>query len=112
MRILKFRAWNKLGKEMIPPMDIQNMIHQKVSTIPLKMLYDDLEFQQFTWLLWHNSEEVYEWDICKFAWTIWVFKWDDMQWKVFNKEWKWMPLITLCTPEVIWNIYSNPELLK
>lgn len=48
MRILKFRAWNKLGKEMIPPMDIQNMIHQKVSTIPLKMLYDDLEFQQFT----------------------------------------------------------------
>lgn len=48
MREIKFRAWNKSGEEMIPPMDIQNMIHQKVSTIPLKMLYEDLEFLQFT----------------------------------------------------------------
>lgn len=48
MREIKFRAWFARDEKYIKPMTIQNMIHQKVSTFSLSVLYKEVIFEQST----------------------------------------------------------------
>ncbi|MGH2326549.1 YopX family protein [Leuconostoc lactis] len=117
MREIKFRAWFSRDNSYVEPHTIQEMIFQKVSDIPLDVLYNEFEFEQYTGLKDKNRVEIYEGDII-------VNHWDDEERGVVEYDsydgfnitpnlsnqayWSRM-LVEL---EVIGNIHENPELLE
>ena len=113
MREIKFRAWFR-GK-MIKPMSLQEMIHQKDNTIPLKVLEKEIIFMQSIGLKDKNGLEIYEGDILKLKESkekyevrylgnrFVLCKYDNI---VFEDE------AYFSEREVIGNIYENKELLN
>ncbi len=119
MREIKFRAWDKDSKEMIPlfNIDFEHNIMNKGSL--WKSLYS-VELLQYIWLKDKNGKEIYEGDLVKciaeekYSKESWVYpieyyaseqqfipKW------ACNLWWGWWTSI-----EVVGNIYENenPEL--
>ena len=119
----KYRAWCKLNNTMIKPMTIQEMIHQKCSTIPLKSLYRDFTFMQSTGLKDKNGVEIFEGDIVKpvsFARWIGVVKYssenaayilDDHNNEFIRNENVYLSQFNEGL-EIIGNIYEKPELME
>lgn len=68
---------------------------------------------QYTWLKDKNWVEIYEWDIVSS--NLWLLKWDvyyRQEW-LYEIRWAWWLFeYDMWRFEVIWNIYSNPELLS
>ena len=131
--IPRYRAWCKIDNTMIKPMTIQKMIHQRNSNIPLKSLYNDFVFMQFTGLLDKNGVEIYEGDILLSTasenqedWKKWQVHFADGRFLIDYKD---IPkdkrkrtnleLEDLCTDniwlyglKVIGNIYENHNLIE
>jgi uncharacterized phage protein (TIGR01671 family) len=114
MREIKFRAWSTEQNKFI----WTEMIYFKTDWTP--NIRESTILMQYTWLIDKNGKEIYEWDILNeyddenneyFSWTYQVKYRDNWFWldsRDANEYWFWD---TDCM-EIIWNIYSNPDLLK
>jgi len=117
MREIKFRAWN--GEYMVSPeyIDRKGVAHWRENSIPESFT----ELMQYTGLKDKNGKEIYEGDVitCVYSNTG-----DDIRHKAIV-EWvedfcgfePWVRYDSDCQwydggdPEIIGNIYENPELL-
>ncbi|MFJ5713143.1 YopX family protein [Neobacillus sp. NPDC093127] len=115
MREIKFRAWEKNLKEIIPVHEI-NFENRMINTKSVWRLFDEIELMQYTGLKNKNGKEIYEGDIVKYKpmfgngnYITAVVEYSE------HAEWclGWQPLhgvVHKC--EVIGNIYENPDLLE
>lgn len=109
MREIKFRAWDKEHKEMIP---------WEEAMFPEWLIDADLEVMQFTGLMDKHKKEIYEGDVLKL--------WDDTHKEFYNVAVEWdhggfrisgslhyTPIFPYSEyGEIIGNIHKNPDLLK
>lgn len=119
MREIKFRAWDKLSKEMFNVESINFQERKVYRDIVSYRKFNDIELMQYTGLKDKNEKEIYEGDIVKLRANhgIGVVKYYD-EWGAFVVEYiKPRPLAVLGMNyykediEIIGNIYENPELL-
>jgi uncharacterized phage protein (TIGR01671 family) len=132
MREVKFRAYEKNLKEMIPVHDI-DFEKKMINTESAWRLFDEVDLMQYTGLKDNNGKGIYEGDIIVYeiyngvgieSYYARVF-WSENEEKYKNRfEWLIAYLETdgfdaLSRPaayneelEVIGNIYENPELLE
>lgn len=129
-REIKFRAYDKHTKIMLPVVDIIkftksesiNIIRDGAYGVGVTIPYQpQIELMQFTGLHDKNGKEIYEGDIISNGYekciVVWVKEYTGFMLKLINKEYEdkeWTnPMIDLRKDEeVIGNIYENPELLK
>ena len=140
MRTIKFRAWDKVGKQMSEPFAlfgeftlmgaVHSWQHEFRSGGDSIGYLNDLEIMQFTGLLDKNGKEIYEGDILTFldAETIstengmdfnesmgrGVVEWCDYEgrWDVTNRDSVDLEdIFGEPGTEIIGNIHENPELL-
>ncbi len=113
MRIIKFRAWDKEEKEMLPVitgMHIAMVFENPKKFIPL----------QFTGLTDKNGKEIYEGDILKFMpsnvenpqFTIGVVHYSETDARYKVDYWSFGTDVYFSNMEIIGNIYENPNLLE
>ena len=133
MREIKFRAWDKLSKEMFNVESINFQERKVYRDIVSYRKFNDIELMQYTGLKDKNGKEIYEGDIVKFKdcsidgtkefYNIGVIeregKRDELTISqlIFEKSYfteNYMDFInqTFELSEIIGNIYENPELLK
>jgi len=107
MRILKFRAWIKLGENDWRMSKIRwiNLDNGSVCT-ETGLQPDEAIIMQYTGLKDKNGKEIYEADIYKF------YSPRFQQEFVEVIEWPFDWTMLDCPGEVIGNIYENPELLE
>lgn len=125
-REIKFRAWEKELKQMIPIFSI-DFEAKMVNRDRAWRLFNEIKLLQFTGLKDKNGKEIYEWDVIKTdEWEIASVERDNFQVTCFrmkgqiqvtdiievassgfvSSDWN------IKTIEVIGNIFENPELLK
>lgn len=120
MREIKFRAWDKNNKRM-DKFDLSDLRHNDWD-YHTQQDFDDAHIMQYTWLKDKNWVEIYEGDIIGYkeiklpvVFELWAFK-------VEYKDTSTILLTDMSVHcvmlknkltdiEVIWNIYTNPELL-
>ena len=126
-RPIKYRVWDKNNNRMLYPTDYEYiqfrdgwLIRVKTYNFEEDLWQDTAEFLQFTWLTDKNWKEIYEWD--KVVWNftyaeICLVIWDEKRCWFYLKPIEWFSAsdkyfkMNSCKPEIIWNIYENPELL-
>lgn len=115
-REIKFRAWEKELKEMIPIFSIDFEAKMVNRDRAWRML-SEIELMQSTGLKDKNGKEIYEGDVVETYWKTEVVKF----WEFENCEDDY-GFYAVCgciisqydkeETEVIWNVFENPELLK
>lgn len=117
MRGIKFRAWEKNLKEMIP---VDNIDFEKrmINTKSAWRLFNEIELMQYTGLKDKNGKEIYEGDIARkrniIGGVVWANEYQSLGFYLKSKE----GLHDVIAPyymwdfEIIGNIYENPELLE
>ena len=124
-RELKFRAWDKLEKEMFPDLEGKNKKNTYVSLNSFFRTSDNFILMQFTGLLDKNGKEIYKGDIVEL--TLFDANDNDTQY-ICEVKFEKGGFILCCDEleesfinftyieqeqlKVIRNIYENPELLK
>jgi len=110
MRAIKFRIWDTVNKKWIDgPREFCLSLNEG------KWYENTWIFQQFTGLLDENGKEIYEGDIVLFQEKRGEVKFKNSSWFLVNdlpnKMESWW--LAICdSPEVIGNIFENPELLQ
>lgn len=123
MREIKFRAWDKLGKEMFRVIMLSFPVGEKRIIVSGRGGSTDTEnndciLMQFTGLHDKNGKEIYEGDIiqCKCAGGLLKFEivWEEKDARFNRKDTIYLSggVTSGEGTEVIGNIYENPELLK
>jgi uncharacterized phage protein (TIGR01671 family) len=119
MREIKFRAWEKNLKEIIP-IDSINFEHKIVNMTSAWRFFNEVELMQFTGFKDENGKEIFEGDIVEqldemryesitgivrfLEGTFYIVAIDDKEaWSIFNE---------VGHNTVLGNIYENPELLE
>ncbi|WP_432352677.1 YopX family protein [Sporosarcina sp. A2] len=118
MREIKFRAWEKKMKEIIPVHQI-DFEKKMINTESAWRLFDEIELMQYTGLKDKNGVEIYEGDILKESSThpLVVFIKEghtQISFKDFGipcEEFIYRNDIEDMDIAVVGNIYENPELL-
>lgn len=124
MREIKFRAWIKKAKEMVPVTEILFDFNRKnIFRCTPRFGFDNTEdsyavLMQFTGLFDKNGKEIYEGDVVS-AWSTGVKtigevkQRNDGMWFIYPPLWHFNPNSKgRDDVEIIGNIYENPELLK
>ena len=122
MRDIKFRAWEKKLKEIIPVKNI-DFEAKMINKDSIWRKFDEIQLMQYTGLKDKNDKEIYEGDIVEITWaydkSIHKFKvyYDSENAYYSLKEIGRDDLDVLCgyskeQIEIIGNIYENPNLLK
>ena len=119
MREIKFRAWDKINKEMFNVESINFQERRVYKDVVSYRNFNDIELMQYTGLKDKNNKEIYEGDILSDGN-------DEKPYKVifengsFRAEFEGdfeeysFDLIDVVAQgcEIIGNIYENPELIK
>ncbi len=115
MREIKFRAWD--GQKLV---NVETLAYEASAGSMIANGWILPKFiMSFTGLHDKNGKEIYEGDILKHRQGVDAVNWDQDQWRVGS----WCPdgLAGFCSetydeddefPEVIGNIYDNPEVVK
>lgn len=109
MREIKFRYWNSVTNKMVLEPE---MPYKKGWTI--EQLFSDRGWiwQQFTGLLDKHGKEIYEGDVLQGREDTYEVKWDTSMLQYVAYDGGRLALWAFNDPEVIGNIYENPELLQ
>ena len=116
MREIKFRAWDKINKDMFNVESINFQERRVYKDTVSYREFEDMELMEYTGLKDKNNKEIYEGDIFHIGSKkiLYVVEWIDCGLKgrqIKNKSWigldYWKDDI-----EVIGNIYENPELME
>lgn len=128
MTLPKFRAWDKISKNMFPVMMIDfgqsYVMIEEINGLWCERDFDEIELMQSTGLVDENGKEIFEGDIIKFECygidyveevvfddKVGAFGTVDENGKVFSFE-KLMNDCCADYTEVIGNIYESPELME
>lgn len=119
-RDIKFRAWEKNLKQIIPVYNI-DFKSQMINKDAAWRLFDEVELMQYTGLKDKNDKEICKGDILEFVavGTKWVVGFRNSAFVISHKNSN-VNILYDCAIEdgilthmkVIGNIYENPELLK
>lgn len=116
MREIKFRAWDKLNKDMFNVESINFQERRVYKDTVSYRKFEDIDLMQYSGLKDKNNKEIYEGDIFHIGSKkiLYVVEWIDFGLKgrqIKNISWigldYWKDDI-----EVIGNIYENPELME
>lgn len=123
MRPIKFRAWYKNEKLMLPIAEITFHKNWDIIAFPLTrvaissyLVWGNVVLMQSTWLEDKNGDEIFRGDI-----VIFEYYWPTYIWEVSSNEFfhscikvweKEFHIDNAMIWEVIGNIYENPELLS
>ena len=135
MRETKFRAWNKLNNKLETVVkifypeegdnigDVTKEVSEFCVVKEYYLLKGEYELMQYTGLHDKNGKEIWEGDIVKQMFGTGVVEWGRIGFYVVSRtkgeiypppleEYSKNPLYEHMHPEVIGNIYENPELIK
>lgn len=113
MREIKFRAWDDDQKQMLYGEDFYSLVVCFDKGFNYLLNKSKFKVMQYTGLYDKNGKEIYEGDIVKVEFPglfYGVVEYDPPEWRMRRKSgglWSFDE-----RPEVIGNIYENPELLE
>ena len=123
MRPIKFRAWYKNEKLMLPIAEITFHKNWDIIAFPLTrvaissyLVWGNVVLMQSTWLKDKNGRDIYEGDIVANLFyegkKSLVIERENEYWGFNISYFLQECVINKDTREVVWNIYENPELLS
>lgn len=116
MKEIKFRIWNDRLKKLGEPFSLEDFLKCSVGLLHESRYSDPIIYMQYTGLKDSKGVEIYEGDILSYleAPLYWEVIWHNNLccFRLENTRYCEEAHLYGGTPEVVGNIYENPELLK